>query len=292
MLNRRGFLRSAAAAAVGSAAAGSAMAASDPDPLGTPPPRDWKDPASAPYPDPAFPVFDPRMIELSAGPAGLRRIAWDQQLTEGSVYFADMRRLIWSDIPANKLYAYNEPTGKTHVFREPSNHANGNSRDWKGRLLTCGHDTRRVTRTDLDGRVTVLVDRFEGKRLNAPNDVVVAADGAVWFTDPGYGIDGEYEGHKAEFERPANVYRLDVTTSTLAVAADDFVRPNGIALSPDERLLYVFDSGITHGGPSHIRVFDVADGKLRATTASSPPTSRREIRTACVSISPAISGAA
>jgi gluconolactonase len=130
-------------------------------------------------------------------------------------------------------------------------------------LITCEHDARRVVRTELDGTITSLIERFDGRPLNAPNDVVVASDGAIWFTDPGYGIDGEYEGHKARSELPASVYRLDPKTGDARVVADDFVRPNGLAFSPDEKRLYVVDSGITHGGPSHIRCFEVDNGMLR-----------------------------
>jgi gluconolactonase len=213
------------------------------------------------YPDARIEVLDRRFPRQ--GNAGIERVATGFRWAEGPVYFRDGGFLLWSDIPNNRIMRWLEDDGHVSVFRAPSNYANGNTRDREGRLVTCEHDTRRVTRTELDGRITVLADRFEGRRLNAPNDVVVAGDGAVWFTDPGYGIDGEYEGHKAEFELPANVYRLDVITGRLAVVADDFVRPNGLAFSPDEQLLYVVDSGITHGGPSHIRVFDVADGTLR-----------------------------
>jgi gluconolactonase len=148
------------------------------------------------------------------------------------------------------------------VFRSPSNYSNGNTRDREGRLLTCEHDARRVTRTEHDGSITVLMDSFQGKKLNAPNDVVVASDGAIWFTDPGYGIDGYYEGHKDTAELPRNVYRLDPNSGNATVVADDFTRPNGLAFSPDEKKLYIIDTGITHGGPSHMRVFDVSGDKL------------------------------
>ena len=161
------------------------------------------------------------------------------------------------------MLRWNEEDGHLSVFRAPSNYTNGNTRDRQGRLVSCEHDTRRVTRTEHDGRITVLLDRFEGRPLNAPNDVVVASDGAVWFTDPGYGIDGPYEGHKASAELPANVYRVDPATGVATVVAGDFVRPNGIGFSPDERLLYIVDSGISHGGPAHIRVFEVDGARLR-----------------------------
>jgi gluconolactonase len=211
------------------------------------------------YPDPRVERLDPRFPKQ--GNAGIERIATGFRWAEGPVYFRDLRCLVWSDIPNNRMMRWLEDDGHVSVFRAPSHYANGNTRDREGRLITCEHDSRRVTRTEYDGTISVLVDRFDGRLLNGPNDIVVAADGAVWFTDPGYGIDGEYEGHAAPRELPANVYRLD-PGGRVTVVADDFVRPNGLAFSPDEKRLYVVDSGITHGGPAHIRVFDVAGGKL------------------------------
>jgi gluconolactonase len=214
------------------------------------------------YPDPRIERLDPRFI-YQQGNAAIERIATGFRWAEGPVYFRDGGFLVFSDIPNNRMMRWLEEDGHLSVFRAPSNYANGNTRDREGRLITCEHDARRVTRTELDGRITVLIDRFEGKPLNAPNDVVVSADGAVWFTDPGYGIDGPYEGHKAEAELPRNVYRLDPARGAASVVADDFVRPNGICFSPDERRLYVVDSGISHGGPAHIRTFDVDGARLR-----------------------------
>ncbi len=182
---------------------------------------------------------------------------------KGPVYFRDGGYLVWSDIPNNRMMRWLEEDGHVSVFRHHSNYSNGNTRDREGRLLTCEHDARRVTRTELDGRITVVMDSFNGKRLNAPNDIVVTSDGAIWFTDPGYGIDGEYEGHTDKFELGTNVYRIDPKTGRASVAVDDFTRPNGLAFSPDEKLLYIVDSGATHGGPAHIRVFDVVANKLR-----------------------------
>ncbi len=214
------------------------------------------------YPDPHIERLDPRFV-YQQGNAAIERIATGFRWAEGPVYFRDGGFLVFSDIPNNRMLRWLEEDGHLSVFRAPSNYANGNTRDREGRLITCEHDTRRVTRTELDGRVTVLIDRFDGKPLNAPNDVVVASDGAVWFTDPGYGIDGPYEGHKAAAELPRNVYRLDAMNGAPRVVADDFVRPNGLCFSPDERLLYVVDSGISHGGPAHIRMFDVDGARLR-----------------------------
>ena len=151
-----------------------------------------------------------------------------------------------------------------NVFRQPANNTNGHTRDREGRLVSCEHGASRVTRTEVDGSITVLADGYQGKRLNSPNDVVVKSDGTVWFTDPTYGIDADYEGHKSESEIGAcHVYRLDPATGTLEVVADDFARPNGIAFSPDEQTLYVADTGLTHDedGPRHIRAFDVEDGR-------------------------------
>jgi gluconolactonase len=154
-----------------------------------------------------------------------------------------------------------EETGEVSVFRNPSNYSNGNHRDRQGRLVTCEHDTRRVTRTEYDGTITVLMDTFQGKKRNAPNDLAVHSDGAIWFTDPGYGIMTNYEGHKAAFELPANVYRLDAKTGEATVVANDMDKPNGICFSPDEKKLYIVDTGIPRhpGDPHPIRVYDVVD---------------------------------
>jgi gluconolactonase len=213
------------------------------------------------YPDPRVESLDPR-FKARQGNAGIERIATGFRWAEGPVYFPAGGYLLWSDIPNNRIMRWLEDDGHVSVFRTDSHYANGNTRDREGRLVTCEHDSRRVTRTEADGRITVLMDRHLGKRLNSPNDVVVASDGAIWFTDPGYGIDGPYEGHTAEAELPRQVYRLDPVRGEATVVADDFTRPNGLAFSPDESRLYIVDSGLTHGGPAHIRVFDVKGGKL------------------------------
>jgi gluconolactonase len=152
------------------------------------------------------------------------------------------------------------------VFRSPSNYSNGNTRDGQGRLITCEHDSRRVTRTEADGSITVLIDHYQGKPMNAPNDVVVHSSGIIWFTDPGYGIMNDYEGHAAPFELPANVYRLDPRTREAAVMVGDMRRPNGLCFSPDEKKLYICDTGMTDGPqyPHNIRVYDVVDGSRLA----------------------------
>jgi gluconolactonase len=211
------------------------------------------------YPDPRIEALDRRFRGI--GNAAIERVATGYRWAEGPVYFRDGGYLLWSDIPNNRMMRWSEDDGHVSVFRSPSNYANGNTRDREGRLITCEHDTRRVTRTEHDGRITVLIDTFEGKKLNAPNDAVVTQDGAIWFTDPGYGILGNYEGHRDTLELPPQVYRLDPRGGRATVAAGGFGRPNGIALSPDERRLYVIDTGMPTGG-SNMRVFDIAGERL------------------------------
>jgi gluconolactonase len=209
------------------------------------------------YPDPAIEVLDARFERYRIGNAAVERLHTGARWAEGPVWFGDGRYLLWSDIPNDRMLRWSEETGAVSTFRQPSHNSNGNTRDRQGRLVTCEHGTRRVTRTEHDGRVTVLLDRFEGKRLNAPNDVVVHSDGGVWFTDPGYGILMNYEGERAEFELPRNVYRIDAATGQASVVAGDFDRPNGLCFAPDETRLYIVDTGAPH----HIRVFDVRDGR-------------------------------
>jgi gluconolactonase len=189
---------------------------------------------------------------------------------EGPVWFRDGDYLLFSDIPNNRIMRFVPDhtglQGTTSVYRQPSNNTNGHTRDLEGRLVSCEHGGRRVSRTEHDGTITVLADRFEGKRLNSPNDVVVKSDGTIWFTDPSYGILSDLEGWQAEPEYGGCfVFRLDPRTGALTVAADDFVKPNGLAFSPDEKILYIADTGASHDadGPRHIRAFDVAeDGSL------------------------------
>src|SRR3954462_8130525 len=165
---------------------------------------------------------------------------------------------------------WEEETGAVSVFRKPSNNANGNTRDRQGRLLTCEHDSRRVTRTEFDGSITVIADRYDGKPLNSPNEIVCKSDGSIWFTDPPFGILGYYEGHVEKPELPTNVYRWDPKTQKLTVAAGDINRPNGLAFSPDEKKLYIIEAA---ANPRVVRVYDVADGGSASPMArcSSPP---------------------
>jgi gluconolactonase len=214
------------------------------------------------YPDPAVQVLDPRFTRYRLVNAAVERLATGLRWAEGPVWVGDGHYLLCSDIPNDRIVRWTEETGQLSVFRCPSNNANGNTRDRQGRLVTCEHDSRRVTRTEHDGTITVLMDRFHGKLLNAPNDVVVKSDGSIWFTDPGYGILMNYEGHKAPFELPAVVYRLDPATPAATVVADDMARPNGLCFSPDESKLYIVDTGVT---PRPIRVYDViGDGRSLA----------------------------
>lgn len=209
-------------------------------------------------------ILDKSFKPLINGTAKLERLYNGCRWAEGPAYFPAGRYLIWSDIPNNRIMRYDETDGNVSVFRQPSNNTNGHTVDRQGRLISCEHLGRRVTRTEYDGTITVIADRYQGKRLNSPNDVVVKSDGSIWFTDPAYGIDWDYEGERAESEIGAcHVYRVDPASGEVSIVADDFVRPNGIAFSPDETKLYIADTGATHmdDGPRHIRVFDVVDGK-------------------------------
>jgi gluconolactonase len=210
--------------------------------------------------DTCFEKLDDRFAWLD-GDYVVEVIDQGSRKSEGPAYFASGRYLVWSDIPNSRLMRWDETTGAVGVLREDSGYANGNTIDREGRLITCEQGNRRVTRTEHDGTVTVLADRCDGKRLNSPNDVVVRADGSIWFTDPSYGIDGDYEGNAGTNELGGCfVFRLDPSTGSLTVVADDFVRPNGLAFSRDEEQLFIVD---TRQEPSHIRVFDVGgDGSL------------------------------
>jgi gluconolactonase len=210
-----------------------------------------------------YEIHDERFRQLIVGNATLEELYSGCRWAEGPVWFSDLNCLLWSDIPNQRILRW-VPEGGVSVFRQPSNFANGHTRDRQGRLVSCEHGTRRVTRTEVDGSITVLADSYRGKRLNSPNDVIVRSDGSVWFTDPTYGIMSDYEGYKSEPEQQTrNVYRLDPSTGGIEIMVDDFGQPNGLAFSPDETKLYVADSSSSHDitRPRHIRVFDVIDDK-------------------------------
>ncbi|WP_461006737.1 SMP-30/gluconolactonase/LRE family protein [Streptomyces capparidis] len=191
------------------------------------------------------------------GDSRLERLHADCRWAEGPLYVPAWRQVIWSDIPNDRLLRWDETTGAVGVFRSPAGYVNGNTLDREGRLVSCEQGNRRVTRTEHDGRVTVLADRFEGKRFNSPNDAVVRSDGSVWFTDPDFGITSDYEGHRAESEiGTRDVYRIDPVTGEVHRVADGFDGPNGLVFSPDEKRLYVADSRA-----ARIRVFDVTEDR-------------------------------
>ena len=206
------------------------------------------------YPDPSVQILDPSFAKYRLPLAGVERLASGMRWSEGPVYFGDGRYVLWSDIPNNRIMRWDEESGAVSVFRRPSNNANGNTRDRQGRLVTCEHDARRVTRTEYDGAITVICDRYDGKKLNSPNDVVVKSDGSIWFTDPQFGILGYYEGHLDTSELPMNVYRVDGQNGEATVVADGIEAPNGLAFSPDEKKLYIVESRST---PRKILVYDV-----------------------------------
>jgi gluconolactonase len=210
------------------------------------------------YPDSRIKILDPRFQPLVLGNAAVERIATGCRFCEGPVWFGDGRYLLWSDIPNDRIMHWEEETGAVSVFRKPSHYANGNTRDRQGRLVTCEHDTQHLTRTEYDGTINVLADSFEGKRLTGPNDVVVKSDGSIWFSDNGAGTRGNYLGHTLPQELPFRVYRLDPATGQLTIAVGDMKRPNGLAFSLDEKLLYVVD---TPGalGQRTVQVYDVVD---------------------------------
>ena len=243
------------------------------------------------YPDPAIVALDPRFEKYWLKLSCVERLATGCRWAEGPVYFGDGRYLLWSDIPNNRILKWEEETGAVSVYRKPSNFANGHTRDRQGRLVGCEHGGRRIYRTEYDGSITTLIDSFDGKRLNSPNDVVVKSDGSIWFTDPAFGILADYEGYKAEPEIGTNVYRLDPETSKATVVAEDVLGPNGLCFSPDEKILYIVES---RGVPNRkILAYDVTDGGRKIANKrvliDAGPAARP---TACAATSTATCGAA
>ena len=209
------------------------------------------------YPDPSVVVIDDSFAKYKLPLAKVERIASGCRWAEGPVWFGDSGTLIWSDVPGDRMYRWDERTGASTTFRGPSNHANGNTRDRQGRLVTCEHGARRVSRTEHDGRIVTVCDSYKGKRLNSPNDIVCKSDGSIWFTDPSFGTLGFYEGAKVEAELPTNVYRVD-PAGKVSIVVEGLKQPNGLAFSPDESILYIVES---RAEPRRIVAYDVIDGK-------------------------------
>jgi gluconolactonase len=218
---------------------------------------------SARVPDAAVKEIDASFARYRLALAKVERLAGGTRWAEGPVWLGDARCLVWSDVPGDRMLRWDEETGAVSDFRKPSGYANGNTRDRQGRLVTCEHGGRRVSRTELDGRIVTLADSFENKRLNSPNDVVCKSDGSLWFTDPSFGILGWYEGHKADAELPTHVYRWQEGENggSLTVVAEGIVQPNGLAFSPDESILYIVES---RSVPRKILAYDVKGGRTLA----------------------------
>jgi gluconolactonase len=225
--------------------------------------RDWSGSEPVRYPDPDIKVLDKRFAKYRVNNTAIRRLRTGMMWAEGPAWNGLGRYLVWSDIPNNVQMRWLEEDGHISVYRNPSNYSNGNTFDYQGRELSCEHLTRRVVRYEANGAVTVLADKWNGKPLNAPNDIVVDPDGAIWFTDPGYGILAAYEGTRAELQLKEAVYRIDGQTGKMDMVTDEMYKPNGLCFSPDYKKLYIVDTGATHypDAPRNIRVYDVADSR-------------------------------
>jgi gluconolactonase len=248
-LGRRAFLASAAATSVTAVAQAQT--------------RDYsKDAPPVRYPDPDILVLDKRFAKYKVGNTPIQRLYRGTLWAEGPAWSGAGRYLVWSDIPNDRQLRWLEEDGHVSVFRKPTGYSNGNTFDFEGRELSCEHDNRRVVRYEHTGKVTVLADKWDGKQLNAPNDIVVHPDGGIWFTDPGYGITGFYEGHKADLLLKEAVYRIDPKNGKMEKVLDEMFKPNGLCFSPDYKKLYIADTGASHyeKAPRNIMVYDVIDG--------------------------------
>src|SRR5215470_7149680 len=248
------------------------------------------DPGIVRYPDARIKSLDPRFQPLVLSNAAVEQIASGCRFNEGPVWFGDLRCLIWSDIPNDRMMKWEEETGAVSVFRKPSHYANGNTRDRQGRLVTCEMDTQRLTRTEYDGTMTILAETFDGKKLTGPNDVVVKSDGSIWFSDNGAGIRGNYLGHKATPELPYRVYRLDASTGQLTIAVGDMKRPNGLAFHPTRGCSTLLTRRARCSGRSRFTTSSTTVPGPR--TGASSAAQNRAAAMACESMSTAICGAA
>jgi gluconolactonase len=218
--------------------------------------RDWSGRVPIRYPDPDIVALDPKFNKYKINNTSIQKLYTGCLWAEGPAWNGSGRYLVWSDIPNNRQMRWLEEDGHVSVYRNPSEYSNGNTFDYQGRQLSCQHAARRVVRYEYDGSVTVIADKWQGKRLNSPNDIVVHPDGGVWFTDPTYGIQGNYEAFQAASEIKTAVYRVDPKSGKMAIVADDFEQPNGLCFSPDYKKLYIADTG---DSKKDIRVFDLAE---------------------------------
>jgi gluconolactonase len=265
-IGRRGFIRNASAALSATACAASATVksvATQQTPSDSSTTRRY-DPGAAPvrYPDPDIVVLDKRFAKIKIGNSPIKRLHRGMLWAEGPTWNGVGRYLVWSDIPNDVQLRWIEDDGHVSIMRNPAGNSNGNTFDREGRQISCEHGNRRVVRYEHDGTTSVLAERYNGKRLNAPNDPVVHPDGAVWFTDPGYGALSDYEGHKGPLEIKEAVYRVDPASGQLAKVTDDLYKSNGLCFSPDYKILYIADTGASHypDAPRNIRAYDVVDG--------------------------------
>lgn len=245
--DRRSFL----AATLGAAALGAQTVS-----------RDWSGRNPVRYPDPDILVLDKKFAKYKIGNTPIRRLHTGMLWAEGPAWSGAGRYLVLSDIPNNVQMRWLEEDGHVSIFRNPSGYSNGNTFDWQGRQISCEHLNRRVVRYEPDGTVSVLAEKWNGKPLNAPNDVVVHPDGGIWFTDPGYGILAAYEGKRADLQLKEAVYRIDAKTGQMTMVTNDLYKPNGLCFSPEYKKLYVCDTGSTHypDAPNIIQVYDIVDG--------------------------------